>query len=181
MVLRRRCVPGPAVALVALGVLGACGGGSGASATTTSSEAAVSSTTTSVVSTPAEADVLDAYAASWGAFGALVNGEATDDPTEYYDGDQLDIVEARIRQYAEEGLELRGSADLAPGRVSIVGQAASLVDCQIDRTYAVDRATGSTVIPAGARPQEVVVELVRSDGRWKVTSADYGAEGSCER
>lgn len=183
VVLRRRVAPGPTVAVVALGLLSACGGGSGASATTTSTAAVTTTTTTTAApaSTPEEAEVLDAYVGSWAAFGTFVNGEATEDPTEYFDGDQLDIVEARITQYAEEGLELRGAADPAPGPVSIVGEAASLVDCQIDRTYAVDRATGEIVIPASARPQEVVVELVRSDGTWKVSSVDYGAEGSCER
>lgn len=174
-------MPGPAVTVVVLVLLAACGGGSGASATTTSTAAAEITTTTAVASTPEEVAVLDAYAASWEAFGALVNGEAAEAPNAYYDGDQLDIVAARIAQYADEGLELRGAADLAPGSLSIVGSAASLVDCQIDRTYAVERATGEIVIPAGARPQEVVVELVRSDGRWKVSSVDYGREGSCER
>jgi hypothetical protein len=45
----------------------------------------------------------------------------------------------------------------------------------------VEGSTGEVVIPASARPQEVVVALVLADGRWKVSSVDYGAEGSCDR
>ena len=115
------------------------------------------------------------------AFGAFVNGDARGEPSDYVAGDHLATVVDRIAQYADEGLELRGEADLSPSTVGVAGAAASLVDCQIDGTYAVERSTGDVVIPAGARPQEVAVELVRSDGRWKVSSVDYGAEGSCER
>ena len=87
----------------------------------------------------------------------------------------------RIAEYAEEGLELRGEADLDPHDVEVTGSVASLVDCQVDGTYAVERSTGEIVIPATARPQEVLVDLVRVDGRWKVSRVEYAAEGSCVR
>jgi hypothetical protein len=138
-------------------------------------------TTSLAPADPAETAVVEAYEASWVAFGAFVNGDAPGEPSDYFEGDHLATVVDRIAQYADDGLELRGEADLAPSEVAIVGAAASLVDCQIDGTYAVERSSGDVVIPATARPQEVIVELVLVDSRWKVSSVDYGAEGSCER
>ena len=150
--------------------------------TSPSTEAAPDTTTSSSAPTdPGSIAVLDAYAASWDAFSAFVNGDPPGAPADYFDGSHLANVLARIAEYADEGLELRGEADLAPHDVVVVGAAASLVDCQIDGTYAVERSTGEVVIPATARAQEVMVDLVLVDGRWKVTSVDYGAEGSCER
>jgi hypothetical protein len=144
-------------------------------------EPEASPTTTTRRSEPTSSASLPPAPASWAAFGAFVNGAPPGEPGDYFEGDHLIGVLDRIRQYAADGLELRGEADLAPSDVEIVGAAASLVDCQIDRTYAVERSTGEVVIPASGRPQLVVVELVRDGGRWKVSSVDYGAEGSCER
>jgi hypothetical protein len=138
-------------------------------------------TTTTMAPTSATVAVVTAYEESWTAFGRFVNGDASGSPSDVFAGDQLATVEERISQYADEGLELRGAADLAPTRVEVLGTSASLVDCQVDGTYAVDRASGDVVIPATARPQQVTVELLLADGRWKVSSVDYGAEGSCER
>jgi hypothetical protein len=148
---------------------------------TTTSERSEPTSSSSAPPDPQVAAVLDAYQASWAAFGAFVNGAPPGEPADYFEGDHLVGVLDRIREYAADGLELRGEADLAPSGVEVVGTAASLVDCQIDRTYAVERSTGEVVIPASGRPQLVVVELVRDGGRWKVSSVDYGAEGSCER
>ncbi len=169
------------VLVVACMTMSSCTNGSGATFPTTT--VVTDDTTTSTAAAPGseEEAVLRAYAASWQAFDAFVNGDPPGEPSDYFDGDHLANVIDRVAQYALDGLELRGEADLAPHDVAIVGAAASLVDCQIDRTYAVERSTGDVVIPASARPQEVVVEMVRSDGRWKVSSVDYGAEGSCDR
>jgi hypothetical protein len=168
------------VLLVVALALAGCSDDQAAPPTTT--QATDDATSTSAIAAGPEEDaVLRAYAASWEAFGGFVNGDLSGEPSDHFDGDHLATVVARMTQYAEEGFELRGEADLSPHDVVVVGAAASLVDCQIDRTYAVDRSTGEVVIPAGRRAQEVVVELVRVDGRWKVSSVDYAAEGSCER
>lgn len=169
------------VVLAAGLVLADCSGDPAATASTTTRAAGGISTTTTAPVAPEERAVLHAYTQSWAAFEEFVNGHPPGDPADYYEGDQLANVLARITQYAAEGLELRGEADLLPHDVQVVGRAASLVDCQVDATYAVARSTGDIVIPAGERPQEVVVELVHADGRWKVSSVDYGDEGSCER
>lgn len=166
------------VLVVALAV-GGCADDPVAAPTTTTRP--LDATTTTVAPDPDQAAVLDAYVTSWEAFSEFVNGDPPGEPADYYEGDHLANVVARIAEYAEEGLELRGAADLAPHDVEVVGAAASLGDCQIDRTYAVERTTGAVVIPAGDRAQEVTVELVRVGGRWKVSSVDYGAEGSCQR
>jgi hypothetical protein len=166
--------------LLVVGVaLAGCAGGSDAGPPDTTG--AAEATTSTVALDPTGQAVVAAYEASWRAFGAFVNGGGQGTPADYFDGDQLVTVVDRVAQYADEGLELRGQADLAPSDVEVVGSAASLVDCQIDGTYAVERSTGEVVIPASARPQEVVVALVFADGRWKVSSVDYGAEGSCDR
>jgi hypothetical protein len=178
--------PRPRVArwlVVAIGVglaLTGCRDDRGASAPTTTSSREPTSTS-SIVADPQTAAVLDAYEASWVAFSAFVNGDPPGEPADFYSGDHLVSVLDRIRQYAADGLELRGAAELSPSDVEVVGTAASLLDCQIDRTYAVERSTGEVVIPAGGRPQQVTVELVRDGERWKVASVDYAAEGSCER
>jgi hypothetical protein len=159
--------------------VGACSDDPGATPATTTRPPA--DTTSTLTADPETAAVVEAYEASWQVFGAFLNGEAQGEPSDYFEGDHLATVVDRIAQYAEEGLELRGDADLSPSVVGIMGATASLVDCQIDGTFAVRRSTGDVVIPATARPQEVTVDLVLVDGRWKVSSVDYAAEGSCER
>jgi hypothetical protein len=151
------------------------------SSSPSSTEPPSTTTTGSVPTDAASAAVLDAYAASWDAFSDFVNGEPPGAPSDYFDGVHLANVLERIAEYAEEGLELRGEADLDPHDVEVTGSVASLVDCQVDGTYAVERSTGEIVIPATARPQEVLVDLVRVDGRWKVSRVEYAAEGSCVR
>lgn len=170
------------VVLAAGLVVAGCSGEPAATASTTTRAVDDTSTTTTAGSgEPEEQAVLQAYTESWAVFELFVNGDPPGEPADYYEGDQLANVLARVTQYATDGLELRGQADLLPHDVRIVGRAASLIDCQVDGTYAVERSTGDVVIPAGERPQRVVVELVHAGGRWKVSSVDYGDEGSCER
>jgi hypothetical protein len=166
--------------VLAVGLAAGCRDDTGGSPPTTASPSETTSPT-SVAADPQAAAVVEAYEASWVAFSAFVNGDAPGEPADYFSGDHLANVLDRIRQYDADGLELRGAAELSPSAVEVVGTAASLLDCQIDRTYAVERRTGDVVIPAGGRPQQVTVELVRDGDRWKVSSVDYGAEGSCER
>ena len=168
------------VLAVGIGLVAGCRDDPAGSAPTTASPSETTSPS-SVAADPQAAAVLEAYEASWVAFSAFVNGDARGEPADYFSGDHLVNVLDRIRQYAADGLELRGAAELSPSGVEVLGTAASLVDCQIDRTYAVERRTGEVVIPAGGLPQQVTVELVRDGDRWKVSSVDYGAEGSCER
>jgi hypothetical protein len=179
--LRSRAAVRSIALLVAVVTGAACADDPDAAPSTTAPPAETTTNPTTRPTDPASAAVLDAYATSWTAFSDFVNGDPPGAPADYFAGDHLANVLDRIAQYADQGLELRGEADLAPHDVVVVGAAASLVDCQIDGTYAVERTTGEVVIPATERAQEVLVDLVRVDGRWKVASVDYAAEGSCER
>jgi hypothetical protein len=128
-----------------------------------------------------EAAVLDAYAESWRLYDDFLNGKARGDPADYFDGDMLATIEARVLEYAAGGYELRGEAELSPTEVTVDGSVARLTDCQLDGTYAVAAETEEVVVPASTRPQLVDVRLVKAGGRWKVSSASFGAEGSCAR
>jgi hypothetical protein len=125
--------------------------------------------------------VLEAYTQTWVLYDDFLNGEATGEPGDYFDGELLERLRTRMTEYEEQGLELRGEAELAPSDVIVDGTVARLMDCQLDGTYAVVRETDEVVVPASTRPQLVDVRLVKSGGSWKVSSADFGPEGSCVR
>ena len=170
---------GAAALLVALVACGDDGGS--APTSTTGRESPSPSATVAEPADGAEAAVLEAYEQSWKLYDDFLNGEASGDPGDHFDGDMLTTIEARIAEYAEGGYELRGEAELSPSEVAVDGSVARLTDCQLDGTYAVDADTGAVVVPASTRPQLVDVRLVRADERWKVSSVSYGAEGSCTR
>jgi hypothetical protein len=177
---RLRSVLGAATLVVALG---ACGDDSTSApaSTTAEEEPTTTASTGEDPAVAAEAAVLRAYEESWRRYADFVNGEASGDPRDYFDGDMLTTIEARIAEYDEGGYELRGEAELSPTDVAVDDSVARLTDCQLDGTYAVEADTGQVVVPASTRPQLVDVRLVRAGGRWKVASVAYGAEGSCTR
>jgi hypothetical protein len=161
----------------------ACGddGASEPTPTTNGREPTGSSATVDEPADDAEAAVLEAYVESWKQYDDFLDGEASGDPGDFFDGDMLTTTEARMAEYEAGGYELRGEAELSPSEVAVDGPLARLTDCQLDGTYAVDADTGAVVVPASTRPQLVDVRLVKAGGRWKVSSVSYGAEGSCTR
>ncbi len=150
-----------------------------ASTTTTTSDDPASTSSTTDPSSGEGAAVLEAYSRSWQLYDDFVNGEISDEPADYFDGELLVDLAQRIDEYADGGYELRGEAELHPSDVVVDGTLARLTDCLIDGTYAVRAATDEVVVPASTRPQLVDVRLVKDAGQWKVSSAAYGAEGSC--
>jgi len=165
------------VALVACGDDGA----SEPTPSTTGREPAGTSSTVDEPANDAEAAVLEAYAESWKVYDDFLNGEASGDPGDHFDGDMLTTIEARIAEYRDGGYELHGEAELSPTEVAVDGSVARLTDCQLDGTYAVEADTGAVVVPASTSRQLVDVRLVKAGERWKVSSVSYGAEGSCTR
>jgi len=170
-----------AAAALAIGLAGCGGTGESEPSTTTRGSGVTTTSTTEVEPTGEGAAVLEAYAQSWLLYDDFLNGEATGDPAEYFDGELLASLNARIVEFAEGGYELRGVAQLSPSDISVDGSLARLTDCQLDGTYAVVADTEEVVVPASTRPQLVEVRLVKADGQWKVSSANYGSEGSCVR
>jgi hypothetical protein len=164
-------------ALVALGTLSSCADDEGArsrpstSATTTTNE----TTTTGVGD---DHEVLDAYVAFWND-GYL---EAADpmDPTNpalaaHATGDQLETLERAFLARQASGEVIRGTLDLDPRIVSVVGETATVRDCYLDNTGIYDAATGERRDTASGVRHLITATLVVEDESWKVS--DLAQEG----
>ena len=167
-------------ALVALGVLGACADDDDGSQSTTSSTA--STTTDGSTSTTAgqDGEVLDAYVAFWND-GYL---EAADpmDPTNpalaaHATGEQLETLERAFLARQTNGEVIRGTLDLQPRVVSVVGETATVRDCYLDNTGVFDAESGERVDTASGVRHLITATLVVEDDTWKVSDLKQEGDG----
>ena len=162
------------VALLALSA--ACsGGGHGATATTQPrSESATSSTATA-----GEQEALDAYRAFWDAYLAAADPM---DPlstrlSDHATGTELETVRTAFIARRSGGEVIRGTVDLAPRVVSIVGDAATVRDCYLDNTGVYDAATGTRKDTATGVRHLITASLVREGTAWKVSDLKREGDG----
>lgn len=166
--------------VTALVLVAACGGDGGddSSSTTTTSAPEASSTT----APDAEAEVLDAYRSFWDAY--LAAGDPMDpahpDLERYATGASLERVRESFARHFANGEVIRGTVELSPEVERSSADSATVRDCYLDRTHLFDSATGEQVDPPGEVTFQVVAELVRDGGAWKVATLDQVGEG-CER
>lgn len=163
-------------ALAALGLLSACADEKGAQSTTTST------TTSEPPATPASSDqeVLDAYIAFWND-GYL---EAADpmDPTNpalaaHATGEQLETLERAFLARQTSGEVIRGTLDLQPRVVSVVGETATVRDCYLDDTGVFDAATGERRDTATGVRHLITATLIVEDDTWKVSDLQQEGDG----
>lgn len=166
-------------ALVALGIAGACADddGSNAAEPTATTDSSVESTTTTV-DADQDQDVLEAYIAFWND-GYLVAADPMD-PThpalaEHATGQQLETLERAFLARQQNGEVIRGTLDLAPRVVSVVGDTATVRDCYLDNTGVFDAATGERHDTASGVRHLITATLVVEEGNWKVS--DLAREG----
>lgn len=165
-------------ALLALGVAGSCADDEGGQPSTTSAPATTTDTTTT---TPGDdQEVLDAYVAFWND-GYL---EAADpmDPTNpalaaHTTGSQLETLERAFLARQANGEVIRGTLDLQPRIVSVVGETATVRDCYLDDTGIYDEATGERRDTATGVRHLITATLVVEDETWKVSDLDQEGDG----
>jgi hypothetical protein len=158
-----------ALAVVALVVgaawaLAACGSSSGASA----KKATPASTTTTSVEQKVLAD-LRGYR---DAYNRAVGAPNPEDPSlrQYMTGIQLQQFQIFVRQLADGGQLIRGSATDAPRVVSVQGTTALVDDCLTGGGRFIEAKTGKDTGPTPAAGG-VQITLQLENGTWKVASA----------
>jgi hypothetical protein len=167
-------------ALAALGVLSTCAGDEGAQPSTTTSTTMSEPTRTTV---SADQEVLDAYVAFWHD-GYLAAADPMD-PTSpalaaHATGDQLETLERAFLARQTNGEVIRGTLDLQPRVVSVVGPAATVRDCYLDNTGVYDAATGERHDTATGVRHLITATLVVEDDTWKVSDLEQEGDGCTE-
>lgn len=166
-------------ALAALRVLSACADDDGASPTTTSATSDESTTTT----IGEDQEVLDAYVSFWND-GYLAAADPMD-PTDpalaaHATGEQLETLERAFLARQTNGEVIRGTLDLQPRVVSVVGDTATVRDCYLDNTGVYDAATGERHDTATGVRHLIRATLVVEDDTWKVSDLEQEGDGCTE-
>ncbi len=165
-------------ALLALGLAGSCADDAGGKSSTTSAPATTNDATTTTSDNDQE--VLDAYVAFWND-GYL---EAADpmDPTNpalaaHATGSQLETLQRAFLARQANGEVIRGTLDLQPRIVSVVGETATVRDCYLDDTGIYHEETGERQdTPTGIR-HLITATLVVEDDAWKVSDLEQEGDG----
>lgn len=158
--------------------------GDPAAISTTATGPSTSPSTTAGATTTTAVDdeqaVLDAYVAFWN-HGFLVAADPMD-PThpalaEHATGTQLETLQRAFLARQTNGEVIRGSLDLAPRIVSVVGETATVRDCYLDDTGVFDAATGERHdTPTGVRHLVTATLVVEGDA-WKVSDLEREGDG----
>lgn len=168
-------------ALVALAVMGGCADDeANGSPPTSASERTPSEPDTTSTTVAADQKVLAAYVAFWND-GYLVAADPMD-PThpalaEHATGEQLETLERAFLARQTSGEVIRGTLDLAPRVVSVVGETATVRDCYLDNTGIYDAATGERHDTATGVRHLITATLVLEDRSWKVSDLNQEGDG----
>ena len=124
--------------------------------------------------------VLDAYVAFWND-GYLAAADPMD-PTNpalaaHATGEQLETLESAFLARQANGEVIRGTLDLAPRVVSVVGETATVRDCYLDNTGIYDAVTGERHDTATGVRHLVTATLVLEDETWKVSDLTQEGDG----
>jgi hypothetical protein len=169
-----------AVTIVAAAVLTAScspGGGDPVSSTTTKRPTSTASSTTTVDGT--EAAVLSGYRAFWDAYLAAADPMDPKNPLleQHAVGTQLETIQKAFLARRAGGEVIRGTLDLAPRVVSVVGDKAAVRDCYLDNTGVFDAATGTRKDTASG-VRHLVTATIQLDGSaWKVSDLKREGDG----
>lgn len=164
-------------ALVALGGLSACADDEGSQSSTTTRPTSNAPTSTTVSS---DQEVIDAYLAFWND-GYLAAADPMD-PTSpalaaHATGEQLETLERAFLARQTNGEVIRGTLDLQPRVVSVVGATATVRDCYLDETGVFDASTGARRDTATGVRHLITATLVVEDATWKVSELRQEGDG----
>lgn len=164
----------PAACVLALAACTPGGGRADPPTTTTVTAAPTSPPTTSV-----DEGVLGAYRAFWDAYFAAADPMDPESPAlaEHATGGELVTLQKAFLARRAGGEVIRGSLDLAPRVVSILGDKAALKDCYLDNSGVYDSATGARKDKASGVRHLADVTLVREAGVWKVSDITKVSDG----
>jgi hypothetical protein len=163
-------------AAVALGASCSSGGGSAAPSTMTRRPPTSVGSTSTVA--PGEAEVLGAYRAFWDAYLAAADPMDPASPllAQHATGTQLETVQRAFLARRAGGEVIRGTLDLAPRVISIVGDTAAVRDCYLDNTGVYDAAGTRKDAASGVR-HLVTATLKLDGGVWKVSDLKKEGDG----
>lgn len=136
-------------------------------------------TSTTAKISPAEQEVLAAYRGFWDAYLAAADPM---DPlstrlAEHATGTELETVRKAFLARRSGGEVIRGTFDLAPRVVSIVGDTATVRDCYLDNTGVYDKTTGTRKDKATGVRHLITASLIRSESAWKVSELTRDGDG----
>lgn len=131
-------------------------------------------------------EVIGRYRAFWAALGEAGAPPDPENPSlaEVAAGDQLEGLRSRLREFAEQGYEVRDESVPHPRVVQVSGRdtVAHVRDCrELDPDGGVYDADSGELIDGGARAGQHSLWVVRLEligGTWKVVDADLAEEDS---
>ena len=164
--------------LVAAALVGAAACSSDAKPTVTSNSSSAPSSSAS--SRTADEQVLADYRAFW-LDGYLAAADPMDPSNPalaaHATGKQLETVQKAFLARQANGEVIRGTLDLAPRVVSVVGNAATVRDCYLDNTGVFDATTGERHdTPTGVR-HLITATLQLEGATWKVSDLKQEGDG----
>ena len=177
-----RALHGRAPTWIAIGalafLLGCSSGNDPKPAADGSASASASSASTSADAVNEQ--LLKDYRAFW-IDGYLVAADPMDPTsaalTAHTTGTQLETLQRAFLARKTNGEVIRGTLDLAPRVVSVVGAEATVRDCYLDNTGVFDAATGSRHdTPTGVR-HLITATLQLDSGTWKVSDLKQEGDG----
>jgi hypothetical protein len=158
-------------ALVATSLLGsaACGGDDGDDP---SVEAETDETTAADAESAAEAEVVEAYEATW--LNLIEAGDPADPESASLDdhttGQTLENFRTYLERIAAEGVIVRGTYEFDAEVVELSDDRAVVEDCGLDQMEGILAATDEVVEPFDDERDGLVAELVYEESAWKVTT-----------
>lgn len=167
------------LSLGALAALLACSSGGDPKPSGVASSASSGAVSTAS-SQSASAQVLADYRAFW-VSGYLVAADPMDPAspalTAHATGQQLETLQKAFLARKTNGEVIRGTLDLAPRVVSVVGSQATVRDCYLDNTGVFDAASGARHdTPTGIR--HLITATLQLDGAtWKVSDLKQEGDG----
>lgn len=173
-----------ATTLLAAAAAAACSGSSsrGDDKASTETQPAQSATTMTTAAKPAvETEVLAAYRAFWDAYLTAADPMNPNDRrlAEHATGSELETLQKAFLARKSAGEAIRGTIDSAPRVVSVAadGTSARLRDCYADHAGIYDAATGARKDKESSVRHLVAVDMVLTDGVWKVSSLNLEGDG----
>jgi hypothetical protein len=163
-----------AIAVSLIAISAACSSGDGDDTSTTRRSQSTPSSTIS-----ANEQVLSAYRGFWDAYLAAADPM---DPlsarlADHATGAELETVRKAFVARKSGGEVIRGTLDLAPRVVSVVGESATVRDCYLDNTGIYDAATGARKDTATGVRHLITASLVREGTAWKVSELKKESDG----
>lgn len=165
--------------VAAVALTAACSPGDGDSAPSTATRRSSTSLTSTTPVETQDAAVLSGYRAFWVAYLAAADPMDPENPllAQHATGTQLETIQRAFLARRAGGEVIRGTLDLAPRVVSVVGDKAAVRDCYLDNTGVYDAATGTRKDAASGVRLLITASVQREGGAWKVSDLKKEGDG----